>query len=511
MGRHLLEFVRRIFSHSLTERLAGIAVIVVLYGAVASEHVLVAIALYAGVRGFRLIPEAFEKERTEADWRARYQTLLVSYSTRAPDELEQECIEYGLEGACSASALARVVTDDERARYRPPRAVGTVVAEILGIATFLVLIPATLVFLARDFASYRGMQDWRGVLILAACAAALVWPSRWPASAVRDRNQLLWWGLPTLLALPLFVYGLTVRHPYLNPLAANHLRLAADKVLSLEDNVTAGRHADWIFRYGEALEQAGDVGSALDYYRRGLQLSPQSPQIHARVARLEGRDVDRRSDPYTPYWDATERVPELRACSLDAGLGTASTTVVLVHAGEVDPEITRRVGDVLQREMRVAVCLATQKLPLPAHARTRGLLGGQQWRVETLAEGLVHLLDAKPRGPLKYLVITDADIFSDGANFLFSASFQFGAVLSTARYRGVNVNAFDLYTRVTKQALGATIKSFGVSPSADSRCVTSYSNGLDQFDAKGNRPVSATRMALEHAVAKLEASWKSPP
>ena len=42
------------------------------------------------------------------------------------------------------------------------------------------------------------------------------------------------------------------------------------------------------------------------------------------------------------------------------------------------------------------------------------------------------------------------------------------------------------------------MKAFGLHPSSDPLCVTSYSNGLRQFDAKGNRPTAET-LGIFHA------------
>ena len=73
--------------------------------------------------------------------------------------------------------------------------------------------------------------------------------------------------------------------------------------------------------------------------------------------------------------------------------------------------------------------------------------------------------------------------------------------------RGVGDRAL-LCHRIAKQSLSAIIKSFGLQPSTDRRCVTSYPASIGELDAKGNRPLPATREAFDAKLRKLNEPWQ---
>jgi TPR repeat protein len=62
---------------------------------------------------------------------------------------------------------------------------------------------------------------------------------------------------------------------------------------------------------------------------------------------------------------------------------------------------------------------------------------------------------------------------------------------------------------VAKQALGSLTKSFRVPTSPDTNCVTSYANGPDQFERKGNRPNAASFVLFRERVDAIDARWQA--
>jgi len=54
----------------------------------------------------------------------------------------------------------------------------------------------------------------------------------------------LWWRIPFVVAFPLLIHAVHVRHPYLDPFNADHERFKAERVLALKNNLVAGHHAD---------------------------------------------------------------------------------------------------------------------------------------------------------------------------------------------------------------------------------------------------------------------------
>ena len=62
--------------------------------------------------------------------------------------------------------------------------------------------------------------------------------------------------------------------------------------------------------------------------------------------------------------------------------------------------------------------------------------------------------------------------------------------------------------RTAKQSLCALIKSFGVPVSRTRDCVTSYARGLEEFDAKGNRPNAESLAVFERTRAAIDEAWR---
>ena len=129
-------------------------------------------------------------------------------------------------------------------------------------------------------------------------------------------------------------------------------------------------------------------------------------------------------------------------------------------------------------------------------------------RVDKLVDHFVSLSQPLPSAPLKYLLLTAVDIYREDSNFVFSTSAPFGSIVSYARYGDPESDWETLRHRTAKQALGALIKSFGVPPAPDPNCVTSYSNGIPQFDAKGNRPSADTYRRFRAIVEAGDVRWR---
>jgi predicted Zn-dependent protease len=332
-----------------------------------------------------------------------------------------------------------------------------------------------------------------------------------------------------LAALVLVHAGVTTRHVYLDPTRENWLQLRAEHVLSLEDNVTAGAHADWVFEYALALEEEGDWARAADFYGRGLQLAPFSDTARARLVALERR-LDPESsrsagDPMDPRPRAGEVAPAefarlplwlegqplraLPSCEVGTGLEQVpSATIVVLRIGDVASSITEAIGHVLQEELALPACLVPEVLELPSATRYRGLVFGRQWSLDSLVEAMLPVLRRAPNAPLKFLLITPVDIYWGTSNFVFSSTYAWGAVLSYARFGDFESEPERVRYRTAKQSMGALVKSFGVPVSPDPNCVTSYTNGLPQFDAKGNRLNSESYSMFRERVDSVDRKWR---
>ncbi len=136
-------------------------------------------------------------------------------------------------------------------------------------------------------------------------------------------------------------------------------------------------------------------------------------------------------------------------------------------------------------------------------------MSGRQWSIEALVEAFFRWLQPVPDAPLKYLLVTAADIYGLKSNFVFSGTYPWGAVLSYARYGDAESDWETVRHRAAKQALGALLKSFDLPPASDPNCVTSYTNGLPQFDAKGNRPNTESFVTFRERVDAKDRRWRA--
>jgi predicted Zn-dependent protease len=515
----------------LSTRLLGVGLLaataLLLFGTVSGDHIAALLLLFVAVRGAFLGIEALRKPVTPQEWEQRRWRTLEELRALPADDLEEAAREEALDGPVTRERLADAMLESMRRSERPPRPRRELACEALGLVAFTLMIPLALELYTSELVSRRSLaQGWTGAATAFACVALYAWPHRWSEREGVEERRALWWWLPFPPALAAVVAGVAFQHPYLNPLREERAKLAADRVLSLRENVEAGRHADWVFGYAQALERSGDLEEAAQYYRGGLHLAPQDEAAHARLRALEQRLAPRRAaiaDPrplagelaphafaQLPFWRGVPARESPPACRLDASLARLdATTVVIVRVGEVPARIVNAVGDVIERELGLPTCLAADGIELPAPTRVRGVVFGRQWGVVSVAEAFFARVGTLPRAPARLLLVTGADIYDGDSNYVFSSTWSWGAVLSYARYERFGTPEQTLEHRTAKQALGALLKSFGLPPSPDPDCVTSYTNGIEQFDAKGNRPNTETFVAFRQRVEAENRQWRA--
>jgi predicted Zn-dependent protease len=253
-----------------------------------------------------------------------------------------------------------------------------------------------------------------------------------------------------------------------------------------------------VLRYARELDQRGDTASAIHFYREGLRLDANNHQAAMRLAQLEsqsGATVESQTIPSSsaPYWTAASPVTKSPRQRIDSGLERVEgCTVVIVPVGDVSGNLLDTVGYVIHNELNLPVCISPDPVPIPPYTRKRGLATEPQWDVDSLIRAFTNATPVLPRAPIKFLLITTADIYIQDANYVFSSSGRWGAVLSSARFAAPDGDFFVLQQRTAKQALCAVLKSFDIPASTDRDCVTSYVRDLQEFDAKGNRPDAGT-------------------
>jgi len=497
---------------------------VVLFGVADSEQIAGLLAVFIGLRLILLLFEAFQKPISEESWADRTVKLVRNFSALSPEERSAFAAAWELPENATAHDLAHAEIQQLRARALPPRSRWELLADAAGVLAFAVLIPLDIGLATESFFSLNRSFEFAEVAVLATCLLLYGLP-QFRVLVFRSATvRTLWWSGPFFPAL--LVLGLLVvtKHPYLNPLNPEHHRLAAERVAAIMhagNNVVAASHVDWVFRYAQDLEAKGDKTGALEWYRTGLELDSNREDIRIKAKALESAAGKAGSssvsaanvpDPYSPLWPENFSFPEVATCRLDDSLHELNKgTVVLVPVGPVPDVLLACIAYVIQHELGLPVIAADAPIPLTKSTRTHGLLVGEQWNVDELGRAFFELYPTLPINRIKYVLVMQNDIYQTGTNFVFSASYSWGAIISAARFISMGPDDEHILARTSKQALCALLKSFALPASSDRDCVTSYVRSLEKFDQKGNRPNAHTLALFEKARAQWEAETAARP
>jgi hypothetical protein len=448
------------------------------------------------MRAGRYTPAEFEQAASD---------VAPSYDAWTSEWRAQEYWALGYEGERpSGATVARGLLSRHSAR---PRSV--MAAECLGLFGFVLLLPASVLLYTRDLVPLRGSLGWLDICAVIAGFTVYAWPLR----SLEDGGARLSWlwagGFVSLLLL--CVLGVSLRHPYLDPTREDRRKLAADKILSLNDNVRANPYAHWVFDHAMQLEEQGDYEGARFYYDEGLRIDPSNEKMHGRLLELAvdpsrlqelrtmRADANRRAK--APLWTEGRVAPWLQSCTIDRSLERLDrTTVVIVSVGYIPDPFIDVIAQVIANELDLPSCAADRVVPLPPATRARGLFSTRQWSTASIAKAFVDHSSPMPRTVAQYLVLTPADTYVDDSSYIYSVSYRWGAVVSFARFGDREKEEHDVMLRAAKQSLGALTKSFGVRQSTDPNCVTSYVNGFQQFEAKGNRPTTESLALLQDVI-----------
>lgn len=508
--------LRAILIRHLAKAILFALIALILYGILPGTHLAGILITFCILRLLYILAEAFRRPVSQQQWEAVEAEWVKQLEQSGPEVRTEMAAELGLAGQTPAHELAHAKMQRVLQNYIPPRGKLELVAEVLGLMTFGLILPIVIALYGRDFFSLRTPQGWIGTAVIALCVVLYAWPHFWIRSSRFFVLRSVWWALPFLPALQLFVTGLDARHPYLNPFNPEHTRLAAERVLALKINIIAGRHADWVSHYAEQLDASGNTEKAMQFYREALRLDPNNRVGSERLARLEGRNhvgtiaMEAKVSPTAPYWAAGERVIESARCTIDAELEQIEEcTVVLISVGEVTPDVLDATCHVIRTELGLPALVYGEMVPLPPPSRVRGLVTGKQWDQASLTQAVLQRGFSFPKAPIKYVLITPVDVYGEEANFVFSVSYEWGAVVSYARFKDEQGDPSLLWHRTAKQTLCALMKSFKVPISTDRHCVTSYSRSIEEFDLKGNRPNPATLALFRQAVAKINSEWQA--
>jgi len=511
--------VRSLLHRYLVKAILIALMALVLFGVFPGTELAIILILFVALRSVSLVAEALRKPIAPERLATIISELTRNYENLTSTERSAKALALGFSPDLSARELAETQVNGISHSHQAQRSKQELGAEALGLLAFAVLAPLNVALYTSDIVSLRTGQGWEGVIVAVICVALYAWPHRWLKAPTFSRLRILWWALPFPLGLLLVTRGVETRHPYLNPFNPNRDRFAAERVLSLKNNVVAGRYADWVLRYARQLDQQGQSQRAVHFYREALRLDANDQQAYARLAALEAQLSGLTEQPVArrpamasraPYWTVAESVPQSPRRRIGSDLeDIRCCTVVLVAVGGVPDRILDAVAYVIHRELELPVCVSPDPVALPPRTRVRGLVTGPQWDQAALVGSFTNSTKSFPNAPVKYVLVTPVDIYLEEANYVFSASYEWGALISYARFGEPDGKDSPVLQRAAKQALCAVLKSFKVPMSPDRDCVTSYSRSLEEFDAKGNRPTAPTLKLFRQAVADTDRRWQA--
>lgn len=510
--------LKGILFHFLLKAILAALLVLVLYGVIPDLDIV--LILFVGWRFTALAGEALRKPVSAEQWDVRRAALTQILEKLAPEQRTRRAVWLKLDPRLSAAELAQAQIERAIRTFVPPRAKRELFADALGVLAFAILIPLDVALYTKDIFSLHASQrlGWDGAIVAAVSLAVYAWPYRGLKSSDQADLRIWWWVLPFALSLLALTHAVHTRHPYLNPFNPDRDRLAAERVLSLKNNIVAGVHADWVMRYARQLDERGETQGAIHFYREAVRLNPDYRNAYARLIALENQaggvpgnnDISPAPDPRAPYWTADSSIIPPARRRIDARLeNVEGCTVIIVPVGEVPDTLLDAVGYVIHQELNLPVYISPDMVPLPPHTRVHGLATGSQWDFPSLFRAFTNATPVLPRAPIKYLLVTPVDIYTEDVNYVFSGSSEWVNLLSFARFGGPNGDDPLLRQRTAKQALCALIKSFKIPASPDRNCVTSYVRGLEEFDTKGGRPNADTLKQFQQAVAHLNLGWQN--
>jgi predicted Zn-dependent protease len=509
--------VQRLLNKYLIDAVFFLLLALVLYGVFSGTRLAVILILFVTARFLSLIIEAFRKPLSSAQLEIALNNWTRIYEKFPAEKRTRVAAIFKLDSKNStARDLAQARVNQLTSCYVPPRPKRELFAEALGVIAFVILIPLAAALYSRDFFSLRMKQGWEGAVVVAVCTGLYAFPHwRWK-SPVHSEIRTWWWLLPFVLGFFAVSHAVETRHPYLNPFNPDRNRVAAERVLALKNNIVASYHADWVLRYARQLDRQGQTEQAIHFYHETLRLDTDNREAATRLAQLEGQSSGviaqnqaRPSDATAPYWTADKPIVPQPRHAIDSQLeNVEGCTVIVMPVGDVPDALLNCVGYVIHNELNLPVYISPDAVPLPPHTRVRGLATGPQWSEAAIVKSFSNTF-MFPRAPIKYLLVTTADIYmSDDENFVFSTTYKWGGLVSSARFSLPPANDSFILHRVAKQSLCALLKSFGILQSTDRNCVTSYTSNLQEFDTKGNRPDAETMKLFRRSMAFINGGWQ---
>lgn len=521
-----MQVALRLVFELLLKVLLAVALALLLQGRVERERLFMLLALAILARVYFLWREWRKPKPGDARW----EKLEADEAALARADAE---VDAGDAAERGGPARERVDSDSKWRgdfdRWHARRTDGDLLSETVSLVTLAPCAFLLALMLTSPVVTWSGYDRGPASLALGA-GIVLHFAANWIPAARPGRRILVRAVLFAAVLGPTFLVA-KERHPYLLASGAEHRRMIAERVWSLGFSIEAGRHAGLLVDYARDLEAERRWTDAATVYQRALALDALLVAGHEGLARAHEAlgDAAASAEARLAARAAADQMNSNAAgVAVEEEIGKADPLpafdwrpaerlrVCLVPIGRVPDRLLDVAGNRLARELGVEVYRWTDTPPpLPEAGRKAGLLGDPQWSPVPLYQAFLDRLRVEEergrqvRGAWQFLLVTDADLYTPDANFVFAVSFPVHGVVSFARFGDERDERRS--ERLAKQMMATAIKCFGVRQAGRADCVTAYVRSVDELDRKPMQPAGPTKADYLRRVAAWEANPRSTP
>ena len=385
------------------------------------------------------------------------------------------------------------------------------VVEVVALLTFLILIPFNLWLYTRDFVYwsfyfkiYLGSEFYESATLMLLVLLYFI-PVKFSHYKFIKKYKYYWWLSPLVPSLFLLSYSISTKHQYLNPFNPDRINLAVERVTKL-GIVQAGAHSKLIFDYAKNLENS-NIDQSIKLYEYGLQIDPTNKKASEQYSKLLEYKLGSNSGfPIEKAILKDRRVlkDKQKLCnfSLNKKHDFKNPVIAIITMGEVDDLVVKEIITTIESNLKLSACKIRNEIDIPESSKFKGLKFGNQWNVNSIIDSFAEKFNPYIPNNIRYLIVTNKNIYSGKSNYVFSSSYPWGVVASYAMLGDISKNRELVVKRMGKLILGSTIKSFGIPPSTNPKCITSYTKNLYEFDNKGSIICNNTIKKIEEILEK---------
>ncbi len=249
--RKFIHQLQHYFSQKFVFKAVITLIVLVLFGSIPDGNLIILLLLFIAVKTLQLMYDGF---KPQPDWDGIYQEIYDFCRQLSEQEFFEHAKELGISRYSSVEQLARAEYNKLRQETPPPTSWREIICEIIGLYSFALLLPLNLFIFSRDFVSPWSSFSYMGYGVLLACIACY-WLIK--KHIAKKTVKMLFWLTPFIPGLLFFSYGVAIKHPYINPFNPDKIRLRAEKVIALQDNVAAANYWFWVFEYAQQLQTQG--------------------------------------------------------------------------------------------------------------------------------------------------------------------------------------------------------------------------------------------------------------